>query len=266
MKKLFGIAMALALIASLAVGSVALAADPTEVIVNWDGGGSVGGSVTAGDDASANFYSGSNYQVGEFHAVDNNNNPYGYGVDSCTFSLDTSLNGGGMASLLVDRTDAKTSYGGAGQQSYTSVFTYDGCATLQNRSSTNYASMKDCNYGWNANDHITVSGSSYYELQRYVDSGAGNYAEINATGGGDADLDCMGSEASAGQVRLGFGCGCYTNANFTANGAGTMELYAQGNNSTTTAMAPGMTGATSFDFVASWVGTFNIPDYSTTAN
>jgi len=255
-------------VTSLAFGSIAFAADePDDVVtITWDGGGDVWGSVTAGNDASATFYSGSNSQVGEFHAVDSNNNPYGYGVDSCTFSLDISLSGGGMASLLVDRTDAKTSYGAAGQQSYTYVFTPDGSATLQNSSSTNYASMKDCNYGWNANDHITVSGSTYYELQRYVDSGAGNYAEINAFGGGDADLDCMSSEASAGQVRLGWGCGCYTNADFTANGTGTMELYAYGNNSATTAMAPGMTGATSFDFIASWAGAFSIPDYSTTAN
>jgi len=266
MKSKLILALAIALTLVLSLGGLALAADPTTVDVTWDGIGEVGGAVTAGDDANANFYSGGNSHTGAFHASDDNHNPYGYGVDSCSFSMETSIGGGGEAWLDVNRTDAKTSYGAAGQQSYTYVWTNDGDATLQNRSATNYASMKDSNYGWHSNDHITVTGATAYTLQRFVDSGNVNFAGLLASGTGDADLDCMSSEASAGRVRLGWGCGCYTNADFTANGTGTLWLDAVGNNSATTAMAPGMTGASSFHFIANWAGSFSIADYSVTAN
>ena len=265
MKKII-ITIASVLLLVILTAAPVLADSPTDVNVTWSGAGGVDGDVTAGDDASASFHSEGSSHTGAFHATDSNNNPYGYGVDSCSFSLDTAIAGTGWAELDVNRTDAKTSYGAAGQQSYTFVGVSSGAATLQNRSGTNYASMKDCNYGWNANDHITVTGASMYTLQRFMDSGNNNFAGILAGGSGDADLDCMNAEASAGQVRLGPGCGCYTNADFSANGAGTIQLDGVGNNSATTAMAPGMVGASSFTFVANWIGGFSIADYSITAN
>ena len=271
-KKLIGIIMTLVVLAGLLFSGVAFADDPTTVDVTWDGGGAVVGSVVAGDDATASFGSAGSNHIGEFHATDYNFNHYGYGVDSCTFSLDTTITGGGVAQLTVDRTDSKASYCPAGQQSYTYVWTDDGNATLQNRVGTNYASMKDCNYGWNANDHITVDNATNYALARWVDADSSlantnslNFAGLVASGTGNADLDCMSSEAGNG-VRLGWGCGCFTNANFTATGGGTMQLTGVGNNSATTAMAPGMAGADSFNFIANWTNsTFTVPDYSTTA-
>ena len=157
-------------------------------------------------------------------------------------------------------------YGQPGQESFTFVGVSDGSASLQNRSRTNFASMRDCNYGWHSNDHIVVNSATSYALQRYMDSGTGNYASLWASGSGSADLDCMNAEASAGQVRLGKGCGCYTNADFTANGVGTLQLDGAGNNSATTAMAPGMVGASSFSIIANWTGNFSVADYSVTAN
>lgn len=263
--KLFGIALVMALMATMCLSSVALADDPTGVSVSWDGSGEIWGGVTAGDDANASFYSGGYSQVGSFSATDSNNNPYGYQVDSCTFSMETVITGGGEAWLTVNRTDAKSSYGVAGQQSHTHILTDDGDATLQNRSSTNYASMGDYNYGWNANDHITVANASNYFLERYMDSGSGNFAGLMVVGSGDADLDCMSASASAGQVRLGWGGGCYTNADFTATGTGVFQLDGIGNTSATTAIAPGMVGQSSFTIIAGWINSsFSIADYSTT--
>lgn len=266
-KKRIFLALVLAVVMLVSLAGAALAADPTTVDVTWDGAGIVDGTVTSGDDANAAFTSfGATGNVGVFNAVDNNDNPYTYNVDSCVFSLDTNISGGGYAGLQVNRTDAKTSYGLPGQLSYTYVEIANGSATLQNRSNTNYASMRDSNYGWNANNHITVTGASSYYLERYMDSGNTNFAGIQAGGAGDADLDCMSSEASAGQVRLGWGCGCYTNADFAASGSGTLTLTGVGNNSATTAALPGMTGANAFSIIASWLGSFNISDYSTTTN
>lgn len=265
MKRILGIALALAMLASLMVSSVALADGPTGVVITWDGAGEVDGSVDTGD-ALTLFHSEGTDHVGEFNAVDSNNNPYGYGVDNGEFSLETVIDGSGWAELDVTRTDSKTSmYGPAGQQSYSFVGVEDGVATLQNRSLTNYASMRDSNYGWHANDHITVVGADGYLLIRAMDSGAGNVASLQAGGTGSADLDCMSSEASAGQVRLGWGCGCYTNADFTATGTGTFQLDGVGNTSATTAMAPGMIGASSFTIIANWLSSFSVSDYSVTA-
>lgn len=257
----------MALVLVLGISAGAMADDPTEVNVDWDGAGFVSGEIIAGDDAVHSFESlGFVSNIGAFYSKDSNDNPYTYGVDSCVSWLDTEISGGGFAEFIVDRTDAKTSYGEPGQQSYTYVEIADGLATLSNRSSTNYASMRDCNYGWNSNDHITVTGSSSYFMQRSMDSGFTNFAGLVALGSGDADLDCMNAEASEGRVRLGLGCGCYTNADFNANGAGTFDLYAQADTEVTSALAPGVTGMTTFNFIASWVGSFNIADYSTTAD
>ena len=269
-RRILGIALAVAMLASLLVGSSVLAADPTGVNVTWGGAGLVDGTVTAGDDAVTYFHSEGTSHIGEFNAIDDNHNPYGYGVDSCSFSMETTITTGEQAWLEVNRTDSGP-YGPAGQQSFTYVWTDNGNATLQNRSSTNYASMRDCNYSWHSNDHITVTGADTYTLIRYMDSentvaGDANFAGLRADGTGDADLDCMNAEASAGQVRLGVGCGCYTNAKFNATGTGVFQLDGAGNNSATTAMAPGMTGASSFTIIANWASSFSIADYSVTAN
>jgi hypothetical protein len=267
LKKRILYSVLIAIVLLFTIGGVVFADDPTTVDVSWDGAGLVSGSVNTGD-ASAVFQSnGATGNLGAFSATDSNNNPYSYGVDNGLFSLDTNLSGAGIAELTVSRLTSKESmYGAAGQISYTGVSFTGGSATLQNRSSTNYAGMVDGNYGWNANDHVTVLGATTYALIRSMNSGTGNFAGIQASGAGDADLDCMSSEAKASQVRLGWGAGCYTNADFNANGSGTMTLQAWGNNSATTAALPGMTGANSFSVIASWVGGFNVADYSTTAN
>lgn len=266
-KRILGIALAVAMLASLLVGSSVLAADPTGVNVTWAGAGVVDGVVNAGDDAVTYFHSEGTSHIGEFNAIDDNHNPYGYGVDSCSFSMETAITGTGWAGLDVNRTDSKASmYGAAGQQSYTYVGVINGVATLQNRANTNYASMRDCNYSWHSNDHITVIGADSYDLDRWMDSGTGNLASLQASGTGDADLDCMSAEASGGQVRLGASCGCYTNAHFNATGSGAFQLDGVGNTSATTAMAPGMVGASSFSIVANWASSFSIADYSVTAN
>lgn len=266
-RKLIGIAMTMAVLGTLLFSGVAFAADePDEVNVSWNGSGVVIGSVDTGDSESS-FYSVGTSHIGQFNAIDQNNNPYSYGVDSNSFSFETSIAGTGEAEFTTTRITSKESmYGAGGQQSYSYVGVLDGTALLQDRTATNYASMCDCNYGWHANDHITVTEASAYTLARWLNSGNGDFAGLSAAGNGSADLDCMSSSANGAGVILGKGCGCYTNADFTATGSGAFRLQAAGDTSTTTAMAPGMTGASSFDFIATWLNsTFTVPDYSTTA-
>jgi len=270
MKRLRFILPVAIIAAVMLLATPVLADGPSTVEVDWDGAGWVTGNTDTGD-SNASFYSGGNHHTGEFKATDQNNNPYSYNVDTCNFSLDTDITGGGQAWLEVNRVESKTSsYGPGGQQSFAYIITDDGDASLQNRSTTNFASMRDCNYSWNSNDHITVSNATNYELWRYMDGDVSdaslNLIDLWAGGSGSADLDCMSSEASGGRVKLGHGCGCYTNADFTATGSGQFQLYGRGDDSATTQMAPGMTGASSFNFIANWLGgsTFTVPDYSTT--
>jgi len=258
--------LALVLVLMLTFAGTALATDPSEVNVIWSGSGIVDGVVTSGDDAITHFHSEGSSHTGEFNAIDQNNNPYSYNVDSCSFSMESSIVGTGWTDLEVDRTDAKTSYGAAGQESYTYVGVSNGTATLANRVSTNYASMRDCNYGWHANNHITVSNADSYTLQRYMDSGSGNFGGILASGNGDAILNCMNAEASAGQVRLGRGCGCYTNASYSATGDGTFMVEGIGNNSVTFDGMGVSSGGGTLSFIADFINSFNIADYSLTAN
>ncbi len=265
-RRILGIALTLVLLLSLITGSVALAADPTGVVITWNGAGVVDGSVDTGDTLTSFHSEGTNH-VGTFNATDSNNNPYNYGVDNNVASLETVITGSGWAELLVLRTDShEPMYGASGQESYTYVGISSGVATLQNQSSTNYAAMGDANYGWNANDHITVTSADSYTLIRGIASGSGDVASVKATGTGDADLDCMSSSANSSSLKLGWGSGSYTNADFSATGTGTFTLAATGDTSTTTAMAPGMTGASSFSIIASWTSSFNVTDYSVTAN
>jgi len=254
MKKLIGIALVVALMASLCFGSVALAYDPpTTVTVDWGDGGTgygsgwIGTTVTAGDDATTTFSSGGSLIKGSFTATDWNDDTdvHGltYGVDNFTTNLRGSVtdigSGWGFIEFQTDRTDSGP-YGPPGQSSYTYVGVNDGSATLQNRSVTNYAYMGDWNFGWHNNDHITVTGATYYTLNRYMSSVpyaggtlTSNFAALSAWGTGDVDLDCMMSKASAGQVQLGWGGGCYTNADASFTGSGQLTLTGVGNNQVT---------------------------------
>jgi len=91
MKKLIGIALVLALAVMLVPGA-AFAADPTTLTVDWGPGttgpssGYIGTTFTAGNDAVYSFYTDGTGIAGSFHAVDSNDNPYGYGIDSTNSS------------------------------------------------------------------------------------------------------------------------------------------------------------------------------------
>ena len=135
------------------------------------------------------------------------------------------------------------------------------------RTGTNYASLKDCGYKYQlSGGHNIVVDADSYLLGRRIVASDGTISDLNATGSGQATLDCMDSEASATGIRLGWGCGCYTDASFSATGTGTFTLSATGDTSATTAMAPGMVGATSFNIIANWLSSFSVADYSVTAD
>jgi len=271
MRKFLGIFFALALVVALIlVPSTVLADDPTQVDMNWDGSGFVGTTVNTGD-ATTNFATAGNYINGSFTATDSNNNPYNYGVDSFSAYLNANVGNGGYIEMTTDRFTSKESmYGPAGQQSGAFVGTSDGSAAMAVRTTTNYAAMKDPTYTYQLpGGHNIVVDGSYYEINRWVSDGQGNSGSILSNGAGSAILDCMCTEASGnGGVRFGWGCGCYTDANYQATGAGYFNVTGVGNDSVAFLGFPGLeisSGGGSLSIIANFLEGFSIGNYSLTA-
>ncbi len=269
MKKKILVSLCLALIMLLGIPSAALAADPTEFHISWDGSGWVGAGVTAGDDVSAGFETGGDAIAGEYTALDSNDNPYNYGVDSFSALLNADVTNGYIGASCL-RTDSYAGmYGPAGQGSWSGVFVDGGTASIAYRTTTNYAQMRDCSYGYQLpGGHNVVVDADYYEIGRGIADGRGNSGELQAWGSGTAVLDCMSAEASGcWSLKLGRGCGCYTDASFTATGSdGHFEVTGTGVNSVTFNGMGVSSGGGSISIVADWLNSFGISDFSLTAN
>ena len=263
MKKLT-ISLILGLALVLGVSGMALADDPTEVDVTWDGSGYIDTEVDTGD-AHAGFMTHGDVIIGTYTATDSNNNPYNYGVDNFVALFDGHVENGGMFTGC-ERTDSKTSaYGPPGQESYSIVTVEDGWANMAYRTTTNYAQMRDCSYGYQlpGGHNVVLSAAEYY-IDRYIADSDGESGEFEAWGTGSATMDCMNGEASGNwDLRLGGGCGCYTDANFNATGAGHIEVTGSGDIGVT--MMGNSTGGGTLQFIADWVGSISMPDWSITA-
>jgi len=266
MKKKFGIAFIMALALILMIAPVALAG-PTDIVVTWDGAGTVTGDVDANDDAHSSFIASGAATDGTFRVYDSNTNWYGYGVDDVLTEFVGNVSNGSL-DVQHDRNDSGP-YGAAGQSSWSYVGT-DGTAAMAFRTESNYASMVDASYNHQliGGHNIVVSGAQGYLIDRGILDGRGNRAQILATGDGSATLDCMTSGASGvWDLQFGRGGGCYTDASFAAlGGSGIFSVSGTGNNDVTY-HGMGMTsGGGTLSIVANWVNNFSIADYSLSAN
>jgi hypothetical protein len=111
-------------------------------------------------------------------------------------------------------------------------------------SSTNYASMVNGTYGQahTAGGYNFEANGSSFQILQTIASGNGDLAQFNSIGNGSSRINSMTTQAGANSADLGWGAGCYTNANATFTGAGSFIVYAQGNNGITTPIA-GANGA-----------------------
>jgi len=266
--KLLGVALTLALVVSLLLFTIPVYAQPpTEVNVDWDGAGWVGVNVDTGD-AQAGVGTGGDYISGAYSAIDSNNNPYGYNVDSFSATMNAFVENG-MIDTGCLRTDSKTSmYGSAGQESWSFVGVDGGTAAMAYRSTTNFAAMRDCSYKFQLpGGHNIIVDAALYEIHRGILDGQGNSGILNASGSGIATLDCMSAEASGnGGIRFGRGCGCYTDASYVATGSGLFDVTGIGASSVTFNGMGVSSGGGTLSFIANWVNSFSISDYSITAN
>jgi len=273
MKKIFGIALVLAVLTTLCFGSVALADDPVDVEVIWGGGavdgggfpvnsgsGWVSGTVTAGDDAATTFSTGGFEILGRFTANQTANTAYPYmGVDTFTTDLDAIVGGAGYGYIeyQTNRTDSYESmYGPSGQTSYNYLEVVDGSGAMAMRSLTNFASQRD--YLWAqvktpGGYNFEVNADSYY-LQRTVSASDGDFADLEAWGSGFAALEAISSRMDDDSLYFGRQWESY-DSYFTATGSGTFDLEGVGDNEVTFNNIS-MTGSTSGGML--WNGTLDL--------
>jgi hypothetical protein len=223
--------LATVLVILTAIGVMAVAA-PTTIDLNWDAGGIFNMWFFNGDDSNAKLHTEGNHIFGSFHGADADNNPYNYGVDNGTFQVMSSVENGGWMEYVVQRTDSKSSmYGPSGQLSYSMLGTSDGTASLAQSTSTNYASMKTCNYGFQANNQFMAAGTEY-SISHSIQAGDGDWASIDIWGSGSASATYM-SEVMGGtgfEFAYGNACGCYHNCSASGTGTGTFMLQASAAN------------------------------------
>ena len=276
MKKLIGIALVVAL-AVMLMPSAVFAWDPVEINGSWSGTGSFDQWIDAGGDAYTEFHTSGAVISGQFAGqyVENTSYPY---MDCNTWSTyaNARVTDGGIE-YWTNRTDSyEGSYGPSGQSSYSLLTAYGGTGEMAMGSWTNYASQKDCLYsstGQKLGVPVRTSGGHHFEanatdyfMMHNISAPDGDWAYVRALGSGTAALDCMNNEMGADNLRLGWGCGCYTDADFSATGAGQFDAYGIGNNfaSNVAGSSSGPGSWASLSFGWSGGGSCTVPDYSTT--
>ena len=290
MKKLVGIALIVAVALTLCLGTVAMAADPVDVNMNWSGSGSVGTTVTAGNDGVIQFATGGTGISGTFTARDWNDNPYAYNVDTIQSYLDANVTEGSIW-YQAGRTDSYAPmYGHSGQVVESFVGVSGGSGEMATGTWTNYARMANGTYGQphtNGGKNFEVNASSYYIYSFIGANGSlgsqtDNWAMFQSLGSGTAAINCMTTEASGcGTTGLGWGGGCYTNANAAFTGSGQFRVDATGTNQIVTPIADaagnpapgawtipgnGTYASCSYSVIANFVGNFGVSNYSVKVN
>lgn len=225
---------AIVMLAMLVLTMGLVSAIPTTTTTTWNGAGIVETSFVAGDDASGHFKTNGNYISGEFHVTDNEDNPYGYGVDTVESKVKAHVGDGQMEYVFNKNDNYEPGYGSAGQESYT-LMASDGTADFAWRTSSNYARMISSNYGWQANGQMKATGNHYIYHSFFIDDSYNEGASISVNANADTEITDMTDEHWGSSYKFGKGAGCYTNANVDiSNGAGTFDLDAWSDNEITT--------------------------------
>ena len=263
---------------SLMVVSLLVMAVPTvfgDTLVNITDTGNIDADVSIAydDDALAIFnFTG----FGSFTLVgqswDNTAYPY-MGVDkTTTYVVSDITSGGGMIQFEVQRLDSYSSmYGLPGQRSFSLVASNDGTASLDFRTTTNYADLWSSNYGFQASQQFEVSGSSII-IDHTLTTGSSSYegGRLYLVGTGSASVDYMtDGYTDYNQFRFGWGDGCYENADLTASGAGVLTIGGMADSNMWAHDGSwSISGSGGVSHVETWNynGLLNVDDYAFTGN
>lgn len=199
----------------------------TTTDITWDGGGEIEIHFVSDDDATNDFQTGGSTISGEYHAIDKDDDPYGYGVDTTDIKVKAHVVDG-YIEYRFTRDDSHTSmYGDAGQESYTFIDSY-GTADFRWHSWSNYAKYQSCHHGWQNDNQIQATGK--HVIHHYIDNGNDEGAEILINADGSTNLTIMNEQADSNGFKFGRGCGCYHNAHVDITGTGNFTMIAQADN------------------------------------
>jgi len=190
----------------------------TKLTTTWSGSGNFYLNFIAGDDANISFTTSGDSISGNAEIINYEDNPYNYKVDTVSSKIRSEVYNG-FIEYFFNRTDSyEPMYGKSGQQSYTYV--EGNHATFDWSTRSNFANLRNCNYGFKNNDQITADGNFLLIHGIYK----GNYgAEIYQEGSGSTKISSMSEEYGEG-FKFGKGCGCYTNAKVESTGSGLFSL------------------------------------------
>lgn len=271
----------LTLVSILLITPVVLAA--TTVDTNWSGSGSFATDWIADNDQTNHFETGGNFIAGEYHAKNNQDNPYGYGVNTVYNWKNAVVDGGGYIWDWTTRDDSKSSYGSAGQMTETQMSTSDGTLEYAWYSWTNYAEMGNCQYGKSTTSNgknFEASGSDYYMYHTVTDAD-GEGASFSAYGSGSSMVRLQGEKSSGSSFNMGSlpicgdGCAWKNNyATFSGSGSGAFEVHGWSDNSLTIGCPscgsgftiPGSGSGAVYDLFIGYTGSWSMPDFGVGGN
>jgi len=265
----------------MAVVMIAPAMAQTTIDTYWNGSGKFETHFVADDDVHSDFWTAGVVIEGEHHAIDHDNNPYGYNVDTVEEWVEAEVSGGGYIEFLNQRTDSWSSmYGPAGQTSYSYIGT-DDKGEMAFHTWTNYASLKDCQHGWNrtSNGHHfeADAGDGNFTIYHKLIDGAGDGALVKIYGSGSAWIDLMNSETGwdgspKSSFKFGKGCGCDKDAEAGMSGTGIFEQHAWADHELNIDLSglhipgDGSDNSAQYHVVVNYAGSFNYPDLALDGN
>ncbi len=270
----------IAILASL-VMVIGIASATTTVDTTWDGGGIMHTVFNSGDDYSATLDTTGTFFSGQFHATDYDDNPYSYGVDSSKSNVVASVTNGEIE-YTANRLDSKSSYGAAGQTSYSYVGS-SGTAAMAWTTKTNYASMDNCQYSQptTTNGKNFEATGSVYMIQHQITDSSGDGANFLASGDGSAMIKLQGETSAGSAFNMGHlpVCGdgkawCNNYATFAGTGSGDFNVNAWADNDLSvhnsgtpwTIPGDGSDDSAQFNLHVSYAGDWSMPDFGVKGN
>lgn len=214
----------------------------TNLETHWQGSGLFDVHFTAGDDAETHFWTEGSTISGELYATDSNDNPYNYGVDTVEAKIKAYVENGYLEYAFKKNDNYEPMYGGAGQSSYTFIGT-EGTGNFAWKSWSNYAQLRNSNYGWQNDNQIRATGNHIIHHEFFIDDSYSEGASIDVSADAETNITIMCEDHWQSSFKFGKGCGCYTNAKVNIeNGSGSFDLNAWADNEITTDWGIEMSG------------------------
>lgn len=201
---------------------VIFAEDPTSIDIYWDGEDAlVIYNIVSGDDTSTWFTSSGDYIVGEFHAIDYNDDPGGF--DTFETNVSASFSGGGEIKLLTEMIDSR--YNSTFRPySYTKIESNTSSGYLGWKTITNYTHL--LNFNSDNLQTYEIQADGYFEVAHELYNPEGDGIILKGEGVGSIFIDLNKEWVNGTAFESGIEEGCYA----VAYGSGQLKLESHADN------------------------------------